>query len=126
VHCASTPAKLAQIGIADLIVAEVEVSQRCALRQHSCKALCPSIADPIVPEVDVSQRCTLPQHSCKHLCPVCSNFIATEMKVHQLPALSQHSCKPLCPGCFEIQIGAEIKVRAAPGCHQWELPHHEL
>ncbi len=29
---------------ADLIFLEIQVSQRCALCQHSCKTLCPSIA----------------------------------------------------------------------------------
>ena len=32
---------------ADLIVAEIEVSQRCALRQHSCNPLCPGLSDLI-------------------------------------------------------------------------------
>jgi hypothetical protein len=31
----------------DAIVAEIEVSQRCILPQHSCKTVCPSIADLI-------------------------------------------------------------------------------
>jgi hypothetical protein len=33
--------------IANAIAEEIEVSQRCPLRQHSCKTLCPSIADLI-------------------------------------------------------------------------------
>ena len=32
---------------ADVIVLEIEVSQSCALREDSCKALCPSIGDLI-------------------------------------------------------------------------------
>ena len=41
---------------ADVIAAEIEVSQRCALPQHSCKTLCPSLADLIVEKIEVSQR----------------------------------------------------------------------
>jgi hypothetical protein len=52
---------------ADVIVTEIEVSQRWALPQHSCKPLCPSFAYLIVPEIEVSQRWALPQHSCKPL-----------------------------------------------------------
>jgi tRNA pseudouridine55 synthase len=48
---------------ADFIVAEIEVSQRCALRQRSCKPLCPVCEDMIVAEIEVSQRWTLHQHS---------------------------------------------------------------
>jgi hypothetical protein len=42
-----------------VIAAEIQVSQRCALRQHSCKALCSSITDAIEAEMEVSQRCAL-------------------------------------------------------------------
>jgi hypothetical protein len=42
-----------------VIVAEIKVRQRCALRQHSCKPLCHSIADEIEAEIEVSQRCAL-------------------------------------------------------------------
>ena len=73
------------------------MSQRCALRQHSWKTLCPSIADPIAEEIEVSQRWALRQHSCKALCPCCPDLIVTEIKAHQRSALRQHSsCKPLC------------------------------
>jgi hypothetical protein len=106
-------------------------------------------------EIEVSQRWALRQHSCKPVCPVCSNVIATEIEVRQLPALPQNSCKPLCPGCSEIRIVADIKVRQrwalrqhfckpvcilsfhftlrqlecgdeAPRCHRRELPQNEL
>jgi hypothetical protein len=33
--------------IPDVICTEIQVSQRCALRQHSCKTLCTGIADLI-------------------------------------------------------------------------------
>ena len=46
---------------ADVIGAEIEVSQRWALRKHSSKALCPGRSDLIVTEIEVSQRCALPQ-----------------------------------------------------------------
>jgi hypothetical protein len=37
----------------------IEVSQRCALPQHSCKPLCTSCFDPIeLEKIEVSQRCT--------------------------------------------------------------------
>jgi hypothetical protein len=45
--------------IFDAIDAEIEVSQRCALRQHSSKALCPAWSEPIATEIEVSQRCAL-------------------------------------------------------------------
>ncbi len=51
----------------DTIVAEIEVSQRSAMRRrhlHTCKTLCFSIAYPITQmitaEIEVSQRCVLP------------------------------------------------------------------
>ena len=47
------------IGIADVIVAEIQVSQRCALPEHSCQPLCSSIADPIATEIEVNQRWAL-------------------------------------------------------------------
>ena len=53
-------------------------------------------------EIEVSQRWALRQHSCKTLYPGYSNVIAAEIEVHQLPALSQHSCKLLCTGCSEV------------------------
>ena len=66
---------------ADVIGAEIEVSQRCALPQHSCKALGPVWSDfPIASEIEVSQRCALRQHSCKALCPACCNVIADEIE----------------------------------------------
>jgi hypothetical protein len=51
--------------LSDPMAIEIEMSQRCALRQHSCKTLCPCLADLIVSEIEVSQHCALPQHSCK-------------------------------------------------------------
>ena len=54
---------------ADLIAVEIEVSQRWALRQHSCKTLRPFWSNVIAPEIEVSQHCALHQHSCKTLCP---------------------------------------------------------
>jgi hypothetical protein len=45
---------------ADVIVAEIEVSQHCALPQNSCKPLCPRIDDSIAAEIEMSQRCVLP------------------------------------------------------------------
>jgi hypothetical protein len=50
--------------IADLIAAEIEVSQRCTLPQKSSKALCPGITDLIAAEIEVTERCALTQHSC--------------------------------------------------------------
>jgi hypothetical protein len=58
---------------ADFIAAEIEVRQRSAMPQHSCKAICPGLVDPIFAEIHVSQRWALRQHSCKTLCPGCSN-----------------------------------------------------
>ena len=53
----------------DLSEAEIEVSQRWALPQHSCKTLCPSMADVTVTDIKVHQRWALCQHSsCKPLC----------------------------------------------------------
>ena len=80
----------------DLIVPEFEVSQRCALRQHSCKALCPACTNPIAVEFEVSQRWALPQHSCKTLCPSIADVIAAEIEVSQRSEMCQHSCKAPC------------------------------
>ena len=63
--------------VADLIVADIEVSQRCGLCQHSCKALCPDCSDQIAADIEVSQRCALHQHSGKALCPDCSDLITS-------------------------------------------------
>jgi hypothetical protein len=61
---------------ADIIGAEIVVSQRWALLQHSCKPIYPACADFIVAELEVIQ------HSCKAFYPnivdpgpVCSVFI---------------------------------------------------
>ncbi len=48
---------------ADVIAAQIEVSQRCALPQHSCKTFCPACAYLIPAAIEVSERCALPQHS---------------------------------------------------------------
>jgi hypothetical protein len=48
----------------DSIAAEIEVSQHCALPEHSCKTFCPSLVYAIVVEIEVSQRCAIRQHSC--------------------------------------------------------------
>ena len=82
---------------ADVIGAEIEVRQRWALRQHSCKTLCPVGFNPVVTKIEVSQRWALPQHSCKTLCPSMADVTVNDIKVHQRWALCQHSsCKPLC------------------------------
>ncbi len=72
------------------IVAEKEVSQRCALLKRSCQTPC-----LIYAEIEVSQRCALRQHSFKTLCPAISNVIGTEIEVHQRSALRLHSYKTL-------------------------------
>ena len=94
----------------DIISAEIEVSQRCALAQHSCKPLCPACFNVIAPKIEVSQRCALRQKSCK--CPAFTHCIAPEIEVSQRCALRQHSCKPFCPVWSEIRIVAEIKGTA--------------
>ncbi len=76
----------------DVIVTEIEVSQRCALTQHPCKTLCPGCSNVIVVETEVSQRSAIRQRSCKILCPSCFNVIAAEVEVSQRSALRQHSC----------------------------------
>jgi hypothetical protein len=105
-----------------------EVSKRCGLRQHSCKALCTAWPDPIAAEIEVSQRCDLCQHSNKTLCPRWSEIheIAVKIEVHQLPALSQHSCKLLRILFCHVSARQLECAHAAPGCHQWQLPHHDL
>jgi hypothetical protein len=96
---------------ADHIEAEIEVSQRGALRQHSRKALGACCVDHIEAEIEVSERCALRQHSCKalckHLCPACPDGNAAEIEVSQRCALCQHSYKPICPGCAN-PIEAEL------------------
>ena len=91
------------------IVAEIEVSQRCALPKHFCKALCPGWADGIGAEIEVNQRSALCQHSCKALCPSIADQIGTEIEVSERCALPQHSCKTFCPTLADI-IEAEIEV----------------
>jgi hypothetical protein len=48
---------------ADHVAAQFEVSQRWALRKHSCKTLCPGFVYHIVAEIEVSQRCALRKDS---------------------------------------------------------------
>jgi hypothetical protein len=89
---------------ANAIATEIEVSQRCALPQHSCQTLCPVCADHIVSEIEVSQRWALRQHSSKTLRPCCSNPIVAEIEVSQCWALRQHFCKPLCVLSFHVTV----------------------
>jgi hypothetical protein len=72
---------------ADPIAQEIEVSQPCALPQHSCKTLCPGIADLIVAKIEVHQRCAVPKHFCKPHCPGWSDLIEFEIEVSQRCAL---------------------------------------
>ncbi len=76
-------------GCSDEIAVEIEVSQRCALRQHSCKTLCSISADQRASDLEVINA----------ICPGCSDEIAVEIEVSQVSqrcALRQHSCKTLC------------------------------
>ncbi len=73
--------------------AEIEVSQRWALRQHSSNTLCSGCSDVIVAAMEMSQRWALPQHSCKTLCPGCFDAIASEIEVSQRSALLQASLR---------------------------------
>ena len=66
----------------DAVVAEIEVHQRCALRQHSCKPLCPAWSDVIATNIEVSQRCALRQHSVKTLCPSIADPIVVQSPGH--------------------------------------------
>jgi hypothetical protein len=50
-------------GWSDGIAVEIEVSQRCALRQHSCKTLWCICVDQISSELEVSQRLNWPRHN---------------------------------------------------------------
>jgi hypothetical protein len=54
-RCLTTPrsSKPPSPNSADVIGAEIEVSQRCALCKHSCKALCPACSDQIPAEIEV-------------------------------------------------------------------------
>ena len=81
-------------GCSDQIAAEIEVSQRCALLQHSCKTLCSISADQIASDLQVSNA----------ICPGCSDEIAVEIEVSRRCALRQHSCKTLC--CIKTSMGA--------------------
>jgi hypothetical protein len=101
---------------ADVIEAEIQVSQRCALRQHSCKPFYPGWSDVIEAETEVSQCCALPQHSCKTLCPSITNVIPSEIEIMQRSAIPQHSCKKLCPGwsnliVVEIEVSQDLTLR---------------
>jgi hypothetical protein len=78
-------------------------------------------ADVIGAEIEVSQRSALRKHSCKPLCPVCSNIIAFEIEVSQRWAVLQHSCKPLCILSFhstvrQLECGDEAAAVIAASC----------
>jgi len=75
-HCPSTPATPPCFLIADFIAAEIEMSQRWAARLAT-----PPI-DYNIAEIEVSERSALPEHSCKTLCPACSNAIVGEIEVN--------------------------------------------
>ena len=98
----------------DVVELEIEMNQRCALSQHSCRSLRPSVLNVIAPEVDVNQRWTLHQDPFKDVCHGISNVIVSankerqhcelrqlsidhvvdyEIEVHQFPTVSQPSCK---------------------------------
>jgi hypothetical protein len=109
---------------ADAIEAEIEVSLRCALPQHSCKALCPGWSDAIVAEIEVSQCCALRQHFCKTLCPGIVDFIVAEIEVSQRWALPQHSCKTICPDWTDLIIPeSEVRQRCALRQHRLVRSH---
>jgi hypothetical protein len=66
------------------IVAELEVSKRCALPQLACKTLS---------EIEVSQLWALRQHSCKSFCCFSSHFTAAQFECGQAaPAVIAVSC----------------------------------
>ena len=103
------------------------MNQRWALRQHSCKPLCPACSDLIAAEIEVHQLPALRQHYSKPLGPACSEIIiAAEIKVRQRWTLSQNSCKPLYIFSFHITLRQLECADAAPCCHQFELPKNEL
>ena len=54
-------------------------------------------------EIEVRQRWALWQHSCKSPGPVISETNATEIKLRQRWALPQHFCKPLSPLIFAVE-----------------------
>jgi len=61
--------------------AEIEVSQRCALRQHSCKALCPCPSDLIGCQIEASAaHCA---STCKALCPCPSDLTVSVPQDHR-------------------------------------------
>ncbi len=97
----------------DAIPLEIEVSQRWALPQHSCKTLCPGLADLIAVEIEVSKRWALWQNSCKTLCPRIADIIVAEIEVSQRCTMRQHSCKSLSP----ILTG----LRAVAADREWEV-----
>jgi hypothetical protein len=72
---------------ADVIAAQIEVSQRCALPQHSCKTFCPACAYLIPAAIEVSERCALPQHSeievTQPLCTVAALSQASLTRYHR-------------------------------------------
>ena len=55
----TTPRSSKPPACVDVIATEIEVSQRLALRQQSCKPLCPSFSEKSVAEIEVSQRFAL-------------------------------------------------------------------
>jgi hypothetical protein len=61
----------------------------------------PDSVDVISVDIELSQLCALPQHSCKTLCPACSNVIVPEIEVHLLTVhvtARQLECGDAAPG----------------------------
>ena len=74
------------------MVSEMGLSQCSALRQHTCKSLCPGRSDLIKVQIEVTQRYALRKYSSKALCPCCADLIVAEIEVSQCCALPQHCC----------------------------------
>ena len=53
----------------EIIAAEIEVNQRCALRKHVYNFPCPGCSNLIVAEIEVSKPWALDQQFCKRIIP---------------------------------------------------------
>ena len=112
------------------VLAQIEVSKRCALRQQSCKPLWSDCCSKIIlREIEVEKRCALPKHSCKPLCPAISNMIAMEIELDKSWTLLQHCCAEYLrqsTACLVTPVGGKVRQRqcddAPHVCHHLELP----
>jgi hypothetical protein len=98
------------------------VSERSALHQHSGKTRCPGIANLIAAEIEVSQRWAPPQNSCEPLCILSFHFTARQLKCGDAATDCQsvelpHDEFELFSGCSILGVVPEAPTQAHNGRH---------